>query len=209
MLPVDPARLALFVGTMSAFAVTPGPANLFSIATGARGGPRAALLGVAGMNAANLVWLTAAGLGLGALIAAFPAAFRVLGVLGAAYIAFLGAKSLWSAWREAPADFETGRGASVGHALRDGFIVQITNPKAVVFYTAVLPPFIDPTRAAWPQVVWFGAAILLCDVIAMGAYGLAGGALARTLQKGAARRWFAGVVGVLLLVTAVLIVLRR
>lgn len=54
MLPVDPALYALFLGTMTIFAITPGPANLYSIATGVRSGPRAALLGVAGMNTATL-----------------------------------------------------------------------------------------------------------------------------------------------------------
>lgn len=209
MLPVDPERFALFIATMAAFAATPGPANLFAIATGARGGPRAALLGVAGMNAANVAWLSAAGLGLGALIAAFPELFRLLAIAGAAYISWLGAKSLWAAFHDRPMTFDQGQGAAPVTALRDGFIVQIANPKAVVFYTAVLPPFIDPARTAWPQVLLFGAAILACDLFAMGGYGLMGGALSRTLLRPEARRLFASVVGVLLVGAAALILLRH
>lgn len=209
MLPVDPERYALFIATMAAFAVTPGPANLFAIATGVRGGPRAALLGVAGMNAANVAWLTAAGLGLGALIAAFPAQFRLLAIAGAVYVAWLGVKSLWVGFHDRPAALDQGRGAAPATALRDGFIVQIANPKAVVFYTAVLPPFIDTARTTWPQVLLFGAAILACDLIAMGGYGLMGGALARTLQRPKARRLFASAVGALLIGAAGLILLRH
>jgi len=209
MLPVDPARYALFVGMMAVFAATPGPANLFAIATGVRGGPRAALLGAAGMNVANIVWLAAAGLGLGALIAAFPDQFRWLALAGAAYVAWLGAKSLWSSWADQPVVLETAGGSAARTALRDGFLVQIANPKAVVFYTAVLPPFVDPARATWPQVLFFGAAILACDMIAMSSYGLAGNALARMLEAPSSRRLFAGVVGLLLLSAAALILLRH
>ncbi len=209
MLPVDPARFALFLGMMAAFAATPGPANLFAIATGVRGGPRAALLGAVGMNVANIVWLCAAGLGLGALITAFPEQFRWLGFAGAAYIAWLGVKSLRASWADQPLALQAAGGSGESTALRDGFLVQIANPKAVVFYTAVLPPFIDPARETWPQVLLFGAAILVCDMIAMSSYGLAGTALARALESPSSWRLFAGIVGLLLLSAAALIVLRH
>jgi threonine/homoserine/homoserine lactone efflux protein len=99
MFPVDPALYALFLGMMAVFAATPGPANVFAIATGARSGPRAALLAVAGMNVASLVWLAAAALGLGALVRANPHVFRVIGVLGGLYVAWLGGRALLAAAR--------------------------------------------------------------------------------------------------------------
>ncbi len=83
-LPVDPARYVAFLGVMAVMAVTPGPANLFAIATGAQKGKAAALVGVAGMNTATLVWFCAAALGLGALILAFPQVFHLLAFAGAA-----------------------------------------------------------------------------------------------------------------------------
>lgn len=207
MLPVDPALYALFLGMMAVFAVTPGPANLFAIATGVRGGPRAALLGVAGMNAASMVWIAAAAMGLGALVHAYPDAFRLIAIAGALYVAWLGAKSLWSAWKGG-GDLKDVKGANADTAFRDGFAVQLSNPKAVVFFTAVLPPFVDPARPAIPQLVLLGAAVIVLDVIAKAGYGLAGGALARRLTEARARRAFAGVVGVLLLVAAAMIGLR-
>ena len=207
MLPVDPALYALFLGTMAVFAITPGPANLYSIATGVRSGPRAALLGVAGMNTATLVWLGAAALGLGALVHAYPQAFRLIAILGALYVAWLGLKSLWSAWK-GTAQLKTGRGSVVETAFRDGFAVQFANPKVIVFFTAVLPPFVDPARPAVPQLALLGAAVIVLDVIAMAGYGLAGGALARTLTDTRAQRVFAASVGVLLLIAAAMIALR-
>lgn len=208
MLPVDPALYALFLVTMAVMAVTPGPANIFAIATGVRAGPQAALLGVVGMNVANLVWIAAAALGLSALVHAFPLAFRVIAVAGGVYVAWLGAKALWAAWRDKVPPFETGRGADLSSAFRDGFAVQLSNPKAIIFFTAVLPPFFDPARPAVPQLALLGATMILMDSIAMSGYGLAGGALSTALRQESARRGFSAAVGALLLIAAALILLR-
>lgn len=207
MLPVDPDTYLLFLGVMGALAVTPGPANLFAIATGLQRGPRAALMGVVGMNAATLVWFAAAALGLGALVAAFPQVFHFIALLGAAYVAWLGAQSLWAAWKGA-APLAAARAAAPGAALRDGFAVQIANPKAVLFFTAVLPPFLDAAKPLAPQLAAFAAGTITADLIAMSAYGLAGGALSAQMSRPGFRRAFAGVVGLLLLAAAALIVWR-
>ena len=74
-LPVDPHLYSTFLGVMAVMAVTPGPANLFAVATGMEKGRASALFGVLGMNVATLVWFGAAALGLAALVKAFPAAF--------------------------------------------------------------------------------------------------------------------------------------
>lgn len=209
MLPVNPELYALFAGVMAVFAATPGPANLFAIATGVSADPRAALIGVAGMNTATLVWIAGALLGLGALVHAFPAAFRVLAIGGGLYVAYLGAKSLWAAARNAVPPIESARGASEAGAFRDGFAVQIANPKIVVFFSAVLPPFVDPALPAAPQLAILGATTIVMDVISMSAYGVAGGALAAHLREPGPRRGFAAIVGVLLVIAACLILLRQ
>jgi len=209
MFSVDLERYALFCAVMAVFAITPGPANLFAIATGARAGPRAALLGVAGMNAASLVWMAAAAAGLGALALAFPLAFRIISIAGAVYVAWLGARALWAAWLNAAEDDSARRSASAHSAFRNGFAVQLANPKAVVFFTAVLPPFVDPARSALPQLALLGATVIAMDVAVMSAYGLGGGALAAALQRPTTRRLFSLTVGAVLLLAAVLIALRE
>lgn len=208
MLPVDPALYALFLATMAVMAITPGPANIFAVATGVRAGPRAALLGVAGMNAANLVWIAAAALGLSALVHAFPLAFRLIAIVGGLYVAWLGAKALWAAWCDKVAPFDVGKGADLTSAFRDGFAVQLSNPKAIVFFTAVLPPFVDPLRPAAPQLALLGATMIAMDGVAMSGYAIAGGALANVLRKDQARRAFSALVGALLLMASALILLR-
>lgn len=206
-LPVDPARYGAFLAAMFVMAITPGPANLFAIATGMKKGKGAALLGVVGMNSATLIWFAGSALGLGALIIAFPQAFHILALLGAAYLVWLGLKSLWAGWKNAESHaVATVKGGK--SAFLDGFTVQIANPKALLFFTAVLPPFIDVNRPLAPQLLMFAIATIGMDLISMSAYGLGGAALSTRMNEPVFRRVFAFVVGALLICAAILIVSR-
>lgn len=209
-LPVDPSRFSAFVAAMAVLAITPGPANVFAVATGMQRGKAAALAGIAGMTCATLVWFVAAALGLGALIVAFPGVFHWVAIAGGLYVAWLGAKALWRAWRGDVLAIETVT-ASRGKrgAFMDGFAVQISNPKAVLFFTAVLPPFLDISRPLAPQLAMFGAATIGFDLISMSAYGLGGAALSRFMNEPRFRRGFEAFVGLLLLTAAGLILHRQ
>jgi threonine/homoserine/homoserine lactone efflux protein len=204
---VDPQKYLVYLGVMTVLCWVPGPANLFSVANGARRGARGALIGVVGMNLGTLVWFLGAALGLGALVAAFPVVFKGLAILGALYVAWLGVQSLWSARRR-------GGQATHGHVklgrspLFDGFIVQLSNPKALLFFTAVLPPFIDLRRPLRPQLIAFAIGVIAMDAISMTVYGLGGAALARRMQDPGFRRVFSTVVGVVLIGAAALIASR-
>jgi threonine/homoserine/homoserine lactone efflux protein len=193
---------------MAVFAVTPGPANLFAIATGMQRGPQAGLIGVVGMNLATLVWFVAAGVGLFALIKAAPQAFHWLALASAVYIAWLGAQSLWAGIADRIKPLDAAKPGAAGRALADGFLVQIANPKAVIFFTAVLPPFLSSDRAIAPQLAAFAAATIIADGIAMSAYALAGGALTARFTQAGFRRAFAILVGLLLLGSAALVASR-
>jgi len=208
-LPVDPARYSAFLAAMFVMAITPGPANLFSIATGMQKGKGAALLGVVGMNTASLVWFCASALGLGALIVAFPQAFHLLALAGAAYLVWLGVRSILSGVKPNQGEGGGSRQFRMGRsAFRDGFTVQIANPKILLFFTAVLPPFIDIQRPLVPQLVMFAAATIGMDLISMSAYGLGGAALSSRMNEPGFRKGFALFVGVLLITAAGLIVSR-
>jgi threonine/homoserine/homoserine lactone efflux protein len=206
-LPVDPARYAAFLSIMAVMAITPGPANLFAIATGMEKGRGAALVGVLGMNSATLVWFAGAALGLGVLVARFPQAFQLLAVGGALYVVWLGGRSIWGALKgdRGPTHAIVRPGRS---AFLDGFVVQIANPKALLFFIAVLPPFLDTARPMAPQLAMFAAATIGFDLMSMSAYGLSGAALAARMNEPAFRRAFGIGVGVLLLAAAGLILSR-
>jgi len=206
-LPVDPARYAAFLTVMAVMAITPGPANLFAIATGMQKGKAAALIGVAGMNTGTLTWFAAAALGLGGLIVAFPQVFHLLTFAGAGYVVWLGIRTILSgAKNEAGPPVITIRpGRS---AFMDGYMVQVANPKAVLFFTAVLPPFLDISKPLPAQLAMFAGATIGMDLISMSAYGLGGAALSERMSEPRFRRVFSWFVGVLLITAAILIVRR-
>jgi len=93
-------------------------------------------------------------------------------------------------------------------ALADGFMVQIANPKIVLFFSAVLPPFMDVARPAAPQLALFALATIGMDVLTMSAYGLGGAALARRMGEPRFRKGFGLLTGILLMAAAVLILTR-
>lgn len=206
-LPVDPHLYVTFLGVMVVMAITPGPANLFAVASGVEKGHASALISVVGMNTATLVWFGAAALGLGALVKAFPEVFRIIAILGALYVAWLGLKALMGAFKTA-AQPDQAVVRKLRGAFLDGFAVQIANPKAILFFTAVLPPFVDVNRPVAPQLILFAVAVIGMDMMSMSTYALSGAALSRRMQEPRFKRGFGLFVGILLLTAAVLIVLR-
>jgi threonine/homoserine/homoserine lactone efflux protein len=205
--PVDPARYAAFLGVMAALAFTPGPSNLFSMALGMRRGRRAVMACVAGMNSATLVWYVGAALGLSAVAAALPWLFKWLALLGAAYLAWMA----WGAFRAAAQGAQR-LGHTVvkaeGSALGQGFMVQIANPKILLFFGAILPPFVDLQRPLIPQLALFAVAMLSFDGLAMSLFGLSGAALSRLMEQPRFRRAFNIAIGCVLLAVAALVALR-
>jgi threonine/homoserine/homoserine lactone efflux protein len=207
-LPVDPARYLAFLGAMSILAVTPGPSNLFAVANGMARGRRAVLLGVAGMNSATLVWFVAAALGLGALALAFPQAVKALIVLGAVYLLWLAFSALKSGFAKDGSGFDRLEIRPARSAYRDAFMVQITNPKILLFFGAVLPPFLDFARPLAPQFLMFAAATITMDVVATTTYGFGGAALSARMTDPKFRKAFSIAVAAVLTAAAALIVSR-
>ena len=164
--PVDPSRFFAFVGIMAVLAVTPGPANVFQMALGAQRGARAAMLSMAGMNLATLTWFTVAALGLGVVAERLPGLFQLLTFVGVAYLIGLAAQALAKAVRAEDPSRELKPAARPGaHALRQGFLVQIANPKIMLFFGAIVPPFLDLHRPLVPQLLVFAAVTVSFDVI--------------------------------------------
>jgi threonine/homoserine/homoserine lactone efflux protein len=207
IIPVDPHLYATYLVSAAVMALTPGPANVFAVATGVERGKLAALRAVAGMNLATLMWFCAAAAGLAAMIVTFPPVFRIAAIGGGLYVAWLGVRALIAAWKGDAAPAHATRKPSAS-PFRDGFLVQISNPKLVIFFSAVLPPFIDPQRPIAAQMVMFAIASISLDSIAESAYGLFGATLSARMQEPRFRRGFSILVGCLLLSVAGLILSR-
>ncbi len=139
-------------GTFAVFAlllvIAPGPDFAVVVKNSLVGGRRAGLWTGVGITASNAVQGTAAALGVGALIVASQPLFDAIRWAGVAYLCWLAVHALRSAWRgprtdpdQAPAPRERTRAPA---RLRQGFLSNITNPKVLVFYLAVLPQFLGP-----------------------------------------------------------------
>jgi threonine/homoserine/homoserine lactone efflux protein len=179
-LPIDPLTLLAFIPAALALNLTPGADMMFCLAQGARGGARPALAASAGISAGSMVHVTAAGLGLGALVARHPEAFDLIRWAGVAYL-------LWLAWRTLRTPLGAGGRPAVrpSRAFRDGLIVNLTNPKVILFILAFVPQFLDPARPVLPQFLAFGAVIALGGFTVNGLVGVFSGGLGRALARDA------------------------
>jgi len=119
--------------------LTPGPIVTLVVTTAARRGVRAGILTVAGATSGNAVLLACIAFGLSWILKSSAEIFEVLRWAGAAYLIWLGVQ----AWRHAGTPAEDISPGSHVYASR-GFVVAITNPKSIAFFTAFLPQFIDP-----------------------------------------------------------------
>jgi threonine/homoserine/homoserine lactone efflux protein len=142
-------------GTFAAFAlllaIAPGPDFAVVVKNALVGGRQAGLWTGVGITASNVVQGTAAALGVGALIVASQPLFDAIRWAGVAYLCWLAVRALRSAWRGPEGDpgdpsAPHGRVRAIAR-LRQGFLSNITNPKVLVFYLSVLPPFLHPGSA--------------------------------------------------------------
>jgi threonine/homoserine/homoserine lactone efflux protein len=148
--------------------LTPGPIVTLILATGARQGTRAALLTVAGAATGNAVLLVFIALGLGWILRMSADVFDALRWIGAVYLVWLGIQ----AWRHAGEKTQALAPAAHVHARR-GFLVALTNPKTIAFYTAFLPQFLDPALPVGRQLL-----VMCACSVALGALLDAGWAVA-------------------------------
>ncbi|MBS0508630.1 MAG: LysE family translocator [Proteobacteria bacterium] len=133
------ADYGAFVAAIILFLAIPGPGNLAIITSTAKGGVRAGMAACFGVIAADqvLMWLAVAGVA--GLLAAYPAAFAAVQWLGAAYLGWMGYRMLTAKPGQAPVVNIRPR-----HYFRQGAVITLLNPKAIVFYMAFFPLFVNP-----------------------------------------------------------------
>jgi homoserine/homoserine lactone efflux protein len=149
--------------------VSPGAGAVACMTTGMRHGYGRGIWNIVGMQVGIALQLAIVGAGLGAILATSTAAFTVLKGLGVAYLCWLGIRQ-WRAPAE-PVQVDDARGGgSAGALFAQGFLVNATNPKATVFFLAVLPPFIDAARPLFPQYLAVAATLTAVDLVVMSGY---------------------------------------
>ncbi|WP_413872839.1 LysE family translocator [Albidovulum sp.] len=176
---VDPLTLAAFVPAALALNLTPGADMMFCLAQGMRGGPRPAVAASAGISAGAMVNVALAGAGLGAIVASLPWLFDAIRWAGVAYLLWLAARTL-----RTPLGASQTPAVHPARAFRDGFLVNISNPKVILFILAFLPQFVDPARGSvLAQFLILGSVIGLGGFVVNAAVGLGAGGIGRVLAR--------------------------
>ncbi|KAF0812538.1 Leucine efflux protein [Andreprevotia sp. IGB-42] len=179
--------LATYVVGTIVIILMPGPNSLFVLTTAGKRGVRAGFAAAGGVFCGDLALMLAAVLGVASLMHAYPVAFDFVRYAGAAYLSYLGIRLLFT--RTQPSADADLRAASPRHAFRQALSISLVNVKAILFFMAFFPQFVDP---AYPHVaVTFIALGLIVQVTSMSYLTvliLAGSQIARRLAE---RRWLA------------------
>ncbi|SEK60394.1 LysE family translocator [Roseovarius nanhaiticus] len=173
---IDPWLLLAFLPAALALNMTPGADMMFCLGQGLRAGPVPAIAASAGIALGSLVHAAAAALGVSALVAAAPWLFDVIRWIGVAYLMWLALGAL----RMGPMRAK-GRPMGPARAFREGLVVNLTNPKVILFVLAFLPQFADPARALLPQFMVMGVILGFGGFFINGAVGVFAGGLGRRM----------------------------
>ena len=151
-------------------AISPGPGAVLSMSIGMRYGYRQALVAILGLQAALLLQVLVVAVGLGALLATSDAAFAAVKFLGVLYLVWLGVQK----WRALPMPPRIDAPLPANQGLfTQGLLVNLTNPKAIVFIGALVPQFVDPGQPTFVQYLILGVTLCITDIVVMSAYALA------------------------------------
>lgn len=179
MIPVEPLTLLSFIPAALALNLTPGADMMFCLGQGLRSGPKSAMAANFGIAAGGLVQVTLAGLGLGALVAAHPFAFDAIRWAGVAYLLVLAVQTLRAG---TPAVAQIAQ-APAGKVFIQALLVNLLNPKVILFILAFLPQFVDPSRPVLPQFLTLGLVFSLGGLAVNGFVGVMAGSIGQRLAE--------------------------
>ncbi len=195
-----------YVATVLLFMSTPGPSHLLMVSVGMSVGFRRSLATAAGDLSANVIQMTLAGLGLASVLMASRYGFAIVKWLGVAWLLWMGVKQIRASFGPR-AENGARHGSSLRRLWTTGFVTSAANPKAVVFFAALFPQFVEPTSSLAPQLLVLGATYVLIDAAFLCAYGKAAGWVGAR-AGGPLRGWMDRVAGGGLILTAIVLGLR-
>jgi homoserine/homoserine lactone efflux protein len=158
-----------FLGAAIAIRVSPGAGAIHSMATGLAHGVRRGYWSIAGLEIGLMVQLAVVALGLGAVLAASSTAFMVVKWIGVGYLVYLAVRQWRTAGVSLTQQMSRPQGSRMSLLLR-GFLVNVTNPKGLVFLIAVLPQFVVPSAPLLPQYLVSGITMVAVELVVMGLY---------------------------------------
>lgn len=194
---IELAPFLVFVAAVLLICVTPGPDMLYILVHGVSQGTRAALVASLGMAAGMLCHTTAVVLGVATLVHSSPVAYQVLRYAGAAYLVYLGLRTLRDA--ASPQTVTVQDPVPLPVVFQRAAVTNLFNPKILLFYLAFLPQFVEPS-AGWPalQLLILGLTFVVLGLLVDSLIGLLSGRIGEWLctrhRSGAWLHRFAGVV---------------
>lgn len=185
---IDLTQLVLFTAAAFVLAITPGPGIFYVAARTLAGGREEGLASSVGTGLGGMVHVFAGSLGVSALVLASAELFTVLKLVGAAYLVWIGFRTIQTARRDAAtslADGSVPAPMGVRRAFREGVLVEALNPKTAAFFLAFIPQFVDPSKGSVAlQFVVLGSISVVLNtaadvVVAFAASGIRQGVAAR------------------------------
>jgi homoserine/homoserine lactone efflux protein len=183
----------IFVCTETVLCLMPGPAVMFVLSSALKAGARKSIASNLGILAANTVYFALSATGIGALLLSSKL-FLAVKWVGAAYLVVLGLRLLFDHKESDKNVVEALNDHKSHHLFFNGFTLQMSNPKAILFFSALLPQFLNPHAAVVPQIVILGATSVVIEFSILLGYGIAGSAITPRYA-----RWTNRVVGGLLI----------
>ena len=193
--------LAGFLALAIVVIVTPGPDTALTIRNTLSGGRPAGIATAVGVALGQATWSVATSVGIAALLVAAEPAFAALKLAGAAYLVYLGAQSLWSAFRGRPNPPTVDRRATGGRAalaLRQGILSNLSNPKMAIFFPSLLPQFVAARTEPFVALLALGIVFCFMTLAWLTAYAFAVARAGEVLDRGPIRRAIEAVTGVVL-----------
>lgn len=203
---------AVFVATCLALLAIPGPAVLYVVSRSVDQGRTAGLASVGGIFTGTLVHVTLATAGLSSLVLASRAAFDAVRYVGAAYLVYLGLRRLLTRGAEAALEHRPPR--TLRTLYTQGVVVNLLNPKTIVFIFAFIPQFVDVNAGhVWLQIVLLGGTFAVLGFVSDSCYAFVAGTIADRLRGtpliARIERWFGGTVLIGLGVASALVAPHR
>ncbi|WNV86210.1 LysE family translocator [Umezawaea sp. Da 62-37] len=171
-----------------ALLVVPGPAVVYIVTRTVAQGRAAGLLSVLGIHVGSIFYVLLTALGMSALLLASSTAFQIVKWVGVAYLVWLGVQKLWLQKTDDGSVKEPPQ-MSNARIFGQGVLVNILNPKTLVFFVAFLPQFVDPARGSVAQqLLIFGIGFIVLGILSDGSYALLASVLAGRLRRTATAR---------------------
>jgi RhtB (resistance to homoserine/threonine) family protein len=199
----------LYVAAVFVLTVTPGPSVIMCVSTSVQHGPRRAMLASLGSTSAIACIMVLSMLGLGTVLAASETLFSTLKWLGAAYLAYLGIASLRSKASSIALPDESGPQVSARALFGRGILVGASNPKALLFFGALFPQFIEPSAPQATQFLILGVTFIFFELFWLSVYALTAARARHWLQQPRRATLFNRVTGAVFLLAAALLATTR